>query len=161
MGRAFVGLGSNLGRRRENIQNAVRILDSTDDLELVKGASFYETEPIGPSFQPWFINTAIEITTQVPPLSLLQICKEVENRIGKSQSFPWGPRIIDLDILLYDDLVLDEANIVLPHPQLATREFVLRPLLELDPQLSHPRLKLPLSKILKGIEKEKKVIKLV
>ncbi|MBS3825590.1 2-amino-4-hydroxy-6-hydroxymethyldihydropteridine diphosphokinase [Candidatus Bipolaricaulota bacterium] len=159
MVKAYVGLGSNLGNRRKNIENSIGLLTLMEGIKLGKQASLYETEPVGP-IQPWFINTAIKIETSHPPGVLLAKCKEVESRIGRVDSIEWGPRLVDLDLLLIEDQVIEEEGIKVPHPQLAQRRFVLLPLLELEPDLVHPKLDVPLKDILTKTEEVKKVIKL-
>ncbi|MFW6104502.1 MAG: 2-amino-4-hydroxy-6-hydroxymethyldihydropteridine diphosphokinase [Candidatus Bipolaricaulota bacterium] len=159
MVKAYIGLGSNLGNRRKNIENSIGLLTLMEGIKLGKQASLYETEPVGP-IQPWFINTAIEIETSHPPGVLLTKCKEVESRIGRVDSIEWGPRLVDLDLLLVEDQVIEDEGIKVPHPQLAQRRFVLLPLLELEPDLVHPKLDVPLKDILTKTEEVKKVIKL-
>lgn len=156
---AFIGLGSNLGNRKKNIDNSLRLLADWGDIKLVDRASNYETEPIGPN-QPWFINTVIKIETSSPPGEILSRCKEVEKRIGRSETLKWGPRLVDLDLLLVNGYVLEGNNLKLPHPQMENRRFVLLPLLELEPDLIHPELETPLKELLPKLEEDKKVIKL-
>jgi 2-amino-4-hydroxy-6-hydroxymethyldihydropteridine diphosphokinase len=156
---AFVGLGSNLGNRKKNIDNSLRLLSGRQGIGLIERASYYETEPVGPT-QPWFINTAIKIETNSPPEEILTACKEIEKRIGRVDSLKWGPRLVDLDLLLVDGYVLDNRDLKLPHPQMEERRFVLLPLLELEPNLIHPKLETPLKKLLPKLEEDKKVIKL-
>ena len=156
---AFVGLGSNLGNRKKNIDNSLRLLARRANLEVITRASNYETEPVGP-IQPWFINTAIKIETSLSPEELLTVCKEVERRIGRVDSLKWGPRLVDLDLLLVDEYVIDKEKLKLPHPQMGERRFVLLPLLELEPNLVHPKLGTPLKELLPKLEEDKKVIKL-
>ena len=156
---AFIGLGSNLGNREENIDNSIRLLSRMEGIELLGRASNYETEPVGP-VQPWFINTAIKIKTTYSPEDILSRCKEVERRIGRVDSLKWGPRLVDLDLLLVKGCILDDKELKLPHPQMEKRRFVLLPLLELEPDLVHPELNTPLKELLPKTEKGKKVIKL-
>ncbi|MBS3813650.1 2-amino-4-hydroxy-6-hydroxymethyldihydropteridine diphosphokinase [Candidatus Bipolaricaulota bacterium] len=159
MVRAFVGLGSNLGDRKANIANSLQLLSRAEGIHLIDRSSNYETEPIGPT-QPWFINSAIEIQTSLSPEDLLDGCKEVEKRIGRVDSLHWGPRLVDLDLLLYGDRVIEKDNIDVPHSQMAKRKFVLLPLLELDSELIHPKLGRPLKELLTKTEEDKKVIKI-
>jgi len=159
MERVFIGLGSNLGDRKKNIENSVDLLVGTKKTNLLKRASYYETEPIGPN-QPWFINTAIKVETSLSPEGLLDSCKEVERRIGRFDTSHWGPRLVDLDLLLFGDRVLNNGRLEIPHPQMEKREFVLRPLIELEPELIHPELDFPLKGLLTKTEEDKKVIKL-
>lgn len=159
MEEAFIGLGSNLGNRKKNINNSLRLLTEREGIEFVARASNYETEPVGP-IQPWFINTAVKIETTSSPEEILAGCKEVEKRIGRVDSLKWGPRLVDLDLLLVNGYVLEERELKLPHPQLEERRFVLLPLLELEPDLVHPKLRTPLKELLPKLEEDKKVIKL-
>lgn len=159
MVKAFIGLGSNLGKRKKNIENAIGLLSSMEGIDLLSQASYYETEPVGP-IQPWFINSVITIQSTLPPEGILAKCKEVEVRIGRVDSLKWGPRLVDLDLLLVEDQIVDTGKLKLPHPQLAQRRFVLLPLLELQPNLVHPELQVPLRELLPETEEDKKVIKL-
>ncbi len=162
MVKVFIGLGSNLGDRKKNIDNSIRLLHDpggNNNIEILDRASYYETEPVGP-IQPWFINTAIKIETSLSPEEILSKCKEVERRIGRVDSFRWGPRLVDLDLLLFEDRVLSSERLEIPHPQMEKREFVLRPLIELEPELIHPELNIPLKELLTKTEEDKKVIKL-
>ncbi|MBS3736069.1 MAG: 2-amino-4-hydroxy-6-hydroxymethyldihydropteridine diphosphokinase [Candidatus Bipolaricaulota bacterium] len=159
MVQAFIGLGSNLGNRKKNIDNSLRLLVDREDVDLISRASDYETEPVGPT-QPWFINTAVKIETPSSPEEILEKCKEIEERIGRVDSLKWGPRLVDLDLLLVDKYVLEERKLTLPHPKLEERRFVLLPLLELEPDLVHPELQTPLKDLLPKLEEDKKVIKL-
>jgi len=160
MVKVFIGLGSNLGDRKKNIDNSIRLLhDPGNNVEILDRASYYETEPVGP-IQPWFINTAIKIETSLSPEEILSKCKEVERRIGRVDSFRWGPRLVDLDLLLFGDRVVKTEQLVLPHPQLEERKFVLLPLIELEAQLTHPVLGTPLENLLPKTEGDKKVVKL-
>jgi 2-amino-4-hydroxy-6-hydroxymethyldihydropteridine diphosphokinase len=137
----YVSIGSNLGDRRENCMRAVDLLKQ-NGIRIRKMSSLYETEPWGVKDQPGFLNMAIEIDTELEPVKLLRVLKDVEASLGRQKSFKWGPRLIDLDILLYDDIVLDEPGLKIPHPFMHERDFVLRPLNEMAPDAMHPLLKL-------------------
>ncbi|HWR59535.1 MAG TPA: 2-amino-4-hydroxy-6-hydroxymethyldihydropteridine diphosphokinase, partial [Thermodesulfovibrionales bacterium] len=130
---AYVGIGSNLGDREENCLKAIRLL-SDSGVTFRKQSSMYETEPWGVKTQPRFINMAIEIETDKTPLELLYYLKAIEQDAGRTETGKWGPRVIDLDILLYDDLVINEADLQIPHPHMHERDFVLKPLAEIAPQ---------------------------
>lgn len=134
----FLGLGSNLGERRENLLTALRLLDGMKDMEMEEASSVYETEPWGVLDQPRFLNMVALAHTSRDPRGVLDACKEVEKEMGRVRESKWGPRIIDVDILLYDDIQLKEEDLVIPHPRMLEREFVLVPLLELRPGISHP-----------------------
>jgi len=114
----------------------------------------YETEPWGERNQPRFINMAIEGETRLTPVRLLEVLKMIEDEVGRKETFRWGPRVIDLDILLYDDLVMDTSELIIPHPRMHEREFVLRPLAEIAPDKIHPVLKKTIRKLLCDLHNE-------
>jgi 2-amino-4-hydroxy-6-hydroxymethyldihydropteridine diphosphokinase len=137
--RAYVGLGSNLGDRAATLERAVELLDQRGGIEVVAVSSFRETDPVGYLDQPRFLNGAAAVDTTLAPAELLQALLEVEQELGRVRtSERYGPRTIDLDLLLVDDVVLDEAGLTLPHPRLHERAFALEPLAELDPALVVP-----------------------
>jgi len=136
--RATIGLGSNLGDREANLRQALEHLAQTPDTAVVRASSLYDTEPVGVEEQPHFLNAVAQLETQLTPQQLLWNLKLIERRLGRVRSQRWGPRTLDLDLLLYEDLVLDEDDLQIPHPELAKRSFVLVPLVELDPLLVHP-----------------------
>ena len=136
--RATIGLGSNLGDREANLRQALEHLAQTPDTAVVRASSLYDTEPVGVEEQPHFLNAVAQLETQLSPHQLLWNLKLIERRLGRVRSQRWGPRTLDLDLLLYEDLVLDEDDLQIPHPELAKRSFVLVPLVELDPLLVHP-----------------------
>jgi 2-amino-4-hydroxy-6-hydroxymethyldihydropteridine diphosphokinase len=136
--RAFVGIGSNLGERAANLAAAVERLDGRPGVRVVRRAGLYESAPVGVTDQPWFLNTVVEIETSLRPRELLRAQKAIEHELGRRSSRRWGERLIDLDLLLYDELRVDEADLVIPHPELWRRLFVLAPLLELRPDLISP-----------------------
>lgn len=154
MTRAFLGLGSNLGDRLQNLRQAITALRD-QGIEIKQTSSIYETDPVGPP-QPDFLNAAAEIETSLPPLDLLATLKQTETALGRQRAEPWGPRLIDLDLLLYGTESVNEPNLVIPHPELTKRAFALVPLLEIDPDLELPSGE-PLSAFLernpKGIQK--------
>jgi 2-amino-4-hydroxy-6-hydroxymethyldihydropteridine diphosphokinase len=135
---AYLGLGSNLGDRRANLHAAVNGLPPA--ASVLRASSIYQTEPWGYLEQPAFLNQVLEVETNLSPIDLLAALKRLETGLGRQATFRYGPRLIDLDILLYDELVVDQPDLVIPHPQLAQRAFVLVPLAELAPDLLHPRL---------------------
>jgi len=139
--RAFVGLGSNLGERLENLQGAVTRLGEGGDARVVRSSRVYETDPVGGPEQPDYLNAVIEVETSLEPRALLERCLQVEWAMGRVRDERWGPRVIDLDVLTYDDLEVDEPGLSIPHPRMHERGFVLVPLLELtaDPMLSGGR----------------------
>ena len=133
MPRAYVGLGANLGEREATIRHAVRLLGAS------RVSTLRETEPVGYVDQPRFVNGVALVETALEPRALLDRLLEIERELGRTRDGPrFGPRTIDLDLLLYDELVLDEPGLTLPHPRLHERAFVLEPLAELDPALVVP-----------------------
>jgi len=136
---AYVGLGSNLNDRESHIHQALTRLGRRDRIRLVTTSSLYETEPVGIVDQPLFLNAAVHLSTELEPAELLEVLQEVERRMGRQRTIRWGPRIIDLDLLLYDDLIIDGTRLVVPHPELTRRAFVLVPLAEIAPQAVEPR----------------------
>lgn len=150
---AYIGIGSNLGNRQENCLRAIELLQKKDII-VTKRSSLYETEPWGVKDQPRFINMAIEIDTSLEPKELLKILKNIEKELGREKSSKWGPRIIDLDILLFDDIILNEDNLKIPHPLMQERDFVLRPLCEIAPDIYHPLLKLSIYELMQKIHRK-------
>lgn len=134
--RAFVGLGSNLGDRFSHMKSAVAMMKSRE-LEVISVSSVYETDPVGPP-QPDFLNAACEIETGLSARDLLSCLKEIEQSLGRTKGDRWGPREIDLDLLLYGDQTIAEDDLTVPHPELTHRAFMMVPLLELDPDLELP-----------------------
>jgi 2-amino-4-hydroxy-6-hydroxymethyldihydropteridine diphosphokinase len=138
--RAFVGLGSNLGEREATLWKALEGLGATEGIEVVAVSSFRETDPVGVVDQPRFVNGAAALETSLRPRELLERLLDVERSLGRDRAVEerWGPRTLDLDLLLYGDETIDEPGLEVPHPRLAERAFVLEPLLELDPDLRLP-----------------------
>ncbi len=137
--RAYVGLGANLGERRDTIGRAVELLGQAPEIAVVAVSTLRETAPVGLEDQPTFMNGACAVETTLPPRTLLDELLAIEARLGRTRSeVRWGPRIIDLDLLLYDQFVVDEPGLVIPHPRLRERVFALEPLLDIDPNLSLP-----------------------
>ena len=138
--RAFVGLGSNLGEREATLWQALEGLGATEGIEVVAVSSFRETDPVGVVDQPRFVNAAAALETSLSPRELLERLLDVERSLGRDRAVEerWGPRTLDLDLLLYGGEAIDEPGLEVPHPRLAERAFVLEPLLELDPDLRLP-----------------------
>jgi 2-amino-4-hydroxy-6-hydroxymethyldihydropteridine diphosphokinase len=134
---AYVGLGSNLGDREENIRRA---LERLEELGSVRASGVRETDPVGVTDQPKFLNAVAELETGLPARELLERLLEIERQLGRNRAAEtrWGPRTIDLDLLLFGDETIDEPGLTVPHPRLAERRFVLEPLHELDPALALP-----------------------
>lgn len=135
---AYLSLGSNVGDRERNLRTAIERLNALGRVEAV--SSFYETEPVEVTDQPWFINCAVKMITTKSPLDLLAGVLAIERSMGRERTRPKGPRNIDIDILLYGDQVIAEPGLTIPHPGLAERMFVLAPLAEIAPEARHPAL---------------------
>jgi len=136
--KAFVGLGSNLGERESMIRLALDDLARLPTTTLVRASSLYDTEPVGDADQPSFLNAVAQLETELTARQLLWNLLLIERRLGRVRTRHWGPRVIDLDLLLYGSEVLDEPDLKVPHPELIRRSFVLVPLVELDPLVVHP-----------------------
>jgi 2-amino-4-hydroxy-6-hydroxymethyldihydropteridine diphosphokinase len=138
--KVYIAIGTNLGDRRENCKRALTLLAGSG-ICVLKSSSVYETEPWGVEEQPMFLNMVVEAETSLKPLELLSELKSIEEGMGRVEPGRWGPRLMDLDILLYEAIVLDEPDLVIPHPLLHERDFVLTPLLEIAPEVWHPILR--------------------
>lgn len=159
MTRAFIGIGSNVGDRQGFVALARKELASLPDSELVKFSSIYETSPVGPIEQGAYLNAAAELRTTLDPFTLLDAIAAIEAKAGREprKDRPkWGPRTLDLDILLYGNRVISQDELVVPHPMLHERWFALKPLAELDPDLVHPVLEMRVGELLKYVEAEGK-----
>jgi len=130
----YLGIGSNLGDRLRNLELARNAFD------VRKRSSIYETEPVGFLEQPWFLNMTIEIQSVETPQQLLQFCQNIEAKMGRTRLILKGPRTIDIDILFYGDLIIQQPDLIIPHPEIPNRRFVLEPLNEIAPDLVHPAL---------------------
>jgi 2-amino-4-hydroxy-6-hydroxymethyldihydropteridine diphosphokinase len=153
--KGYLSLGSNQGNKAAYLKKALQELSAFPGLKLEKVSGFYETEPWGGVEQDSFLNIAVEIETVLDPIHLLQICQDVESRLGRERVIRWGPRTIDIDILLYGNQKINCDNLIIPHPFLEAREFVLAPLREIAPQLVLPSGK-PISEVT-GEGKVKKI----
>lgn len=153
MSTVYIGIGSNLGNREENCRKAIDLLKE-NGIIVKKQSSMYETEPWGVKDQPKFMNMAVEAETDKTPEELLEILKRTEKEIGRTETTKWGPRIIDLDILFYDDLILKTENLEIPHPFMHEREFVLKPLCEIAPDKKHPVTGKTIKEMLEGLNKQ-------
>ena len=135
---AFIGLGANLGDRAGTLAAAVAALGSATGVELRRRSDLYESAPVGVLDQPWFLNGVVEVATTLAPLDLLRLLQQIERDLGRQPTRRWGERVVDLDLLLYGDQRVDLPELVVPHPELWKRRFVLQPLAELAPELRAP-----------------------
>jgi len=153
----YIGIGSNLGNKRENYLEALERIAKLPKTRIIKESSVYESQPHGDS-KEWYINGVIEIETEIKPELLLNKFKNIERAMGRKKvRKKWGARIIDIDILLYDSLVMNKKSLKIPHPEMHQRKFVLIPLSELAPQVIHPVLSVSISELLFGVKDDKKV----
>jgi 2-amino-4-hydroxy-6-hydroxymethyldihydropteridine diphosphokinase len=136
--RAYLALGANLGDRLAALRRAVALLDAAHGVRVVRSSRVFETAPVGPP-QPDFLNAVIEVETSLTPRRLLEACMGVERELGRERHERWGPRTIDVDVLTFDDLEIDEPDLQVPHPRMHERAFVLVPLGELDADPPLPR----------------------
>ena len=165
---AYLGLGSNLGRREENLAAAIQRLNDgpvtsesrypatstheNNTIEVRRSSAVYQTSPWGLKDQPDFLNCVIEVGTQLPPAGLLERAKEVEEALGRQPGLRYGPRLIDVDILLYSTVVVEQPDLQIPHPRLHLRAFALIPLAELEPGLIHPVLHLTVGELAQKVD---------
>jgi 2-amino-4-hydroxy-6-hydroxymethyldihydropteridine diphosphokinase len=136
--RAYVGLGANLGPREETLRRAVELIDRTPGVDVLAVSELRETEPVGAVDQPPFLNGAVALETSLSARELLDLLLDVERDLGRVRNERWGPRLVDLDLLLYGAETIDEPGLRVPHPRLHERRFALEPLAELDPDLVIP-----------------------
>lgn len=131
----IIALGSNLGDKTGNIDQAIELLGQGGDIRVVRRSRNFATDPWGKLDQDWFVNACIAVATKLSPRELLVRCKDIEGRMGRVATEKWGPRVIDLDLLIYRDSVLREPDLVLPHPHMGERAFVLAPLMDIAPHI--------------------------
>ncbi len=148
----YLGLGSNIGNRKENMLKAKSALNSSSQVNVLQSSTIIETDPVGNTNQPKFLNCVLKIETNLKPAELLTKCLEIESKLRRIRIKKWEPRIIDIDILLYGDKIIKEDYLVIPHPELHKREFVLRSLVEICPEFVHPKLNKKILKIYEDIQ---------
>ncbi len=149
---AYIGLGSNLGDRLMHLQAALAAMRAAG-LQVEKVSTFIETAPYGVTDQPAFLNGVCAVQTSLAPRALLALLLAIETQLGRVRTRHWGPRVIDLDLLLYGDWVLAEPGLIVPHPDLHNRLFVLQPLVEIAPDAVHPQLQLTMQELLEKIKR--------
>jgi 2-amino-4-hydroxy-6-hydroxymethyldihydropteridine diphosphokinase len=148
---AFVGIGSNLGDREAHLRRAIELLSAEEGIQVAAVSTIRETEPVGPVEQGRFLNGAVRVETDLSPRELLERLLGIEEQMGRVRRERFGPRTIDLDLLVYGDETVDDPGVTVPHPRLQERRFALEPLAELDPGLTIPGLG-PISALLAGLE---------
>lgn len=129
---AYLSVGSNMGDRGANLRFALKSLAERDGIQPLRGSAIYETSPWGPVAQENFLNACIELETSLSPDELLSVCQDIEHAAARSREVHWGPRTLDIDILLYDDITIETPRLTIPHPRMKERMFVLVPLMELE-----------------------------
>lgn len=136
--KAYIGVGTNQGDKEENIRQALELLRAANRIYVIAVAPLYKTEPVGYENQDWFLNTVAEIETSLSPFELLDALMSIENEMGRVRTVRWGPRVMDLDILLYGNQTIHAPNLEIPHPRLEERAFVVVPLADLCPDMLLP-----------------------
>ena len=158
----FIGLGANLGDPEQAIREALDLIEARGLGDVVRASSLYRTEPVGYKDQPWFMNVAAQIETRTEPLDFLFGLREIERELGRPEDRPPdGPRIIDLDILLWGDSVISNNDLEIPHPRMHQRRFVLEPLVEISPHTVHPVSGLTMEDLLQSLDDTSRVEKLI
>jgi 2-amino-4-hydroxy-6-hydroxymethyldihydropteridine diphosphokinase len=151
---ALIGLGSNLGDRRAMLEGAIAALNATLGIRVLRISSFQETDPVGgPPGQGTFLNAAAALETTLDPWDLLQVLQTIETWFGRVRAVRWGERTLDLDLLLFDDRIIETPELTVPHPRLADRRFVLEPLAEIAPDTIEPRTGRTLSELLRDLDR--------
>lgn len=158
---AFIGIGSNLGVPAENCEKAIHLLKATAEIEVVAQSSLYESEPVGKTDQNWFVNAVVAIKTSITPEALLNVVLTIEKDLGRERREKWGPRIIDLDLLAYEDHVSSSIDLTLPHPEMTKRRFVLLPLSEFAGDYLHPVENKTIHKLLQELPQTPQVKKIL
>jgi 2-amino-4-hydroxy-6-hydroxymethyldihydropteridine diphosphokinase len=156
---AYIGIGSNLGDKPSQCEKAVSEILKIDRHKLLAKSSLYKTQPLGYTSQDWFVNGAIKIETDLKPPELLRALKTIESQLGRKETFRWGPRAIDLDLLFFDDIQIHTEELQIPHPLIQNRQFVLIPLAEIDRNLVHPVLKKTVQELLNNLREDQGVEK--
>lgn len=152
---AYISVGSNLGQKVDNCRSGIAALTRSGNTRLVDQSLLYRTEPVDYLDQEWFVNCVVKIETDLDPLSLLDILKSIERAAGRiKDTIRFGPRILDLDIILYDDMVMNTPTLTVPHPRMHKRRFVLRPICDIDPAINHPVLHRTMESLLADLDEK-------
>jgi 2-amino-4-hydroxy-6-hydroxymethyldihydropteridine diphosphokinase/dihydroneopterin aldolase/2-amino-4-hydroxy-6-hydroxymethyldihydropteridine diphosphokinase len=148
---SYIGLGSNIGDRKANLDRAIDMFRELNGIEVTAVSSYYNTAPVGYTEQPDFLNAVIELRTTLPVSRLLEVCRDIEKSLKRERTIRWGPRTIDLDILLYGDVMVNQESLTVPHPRMHERDFVMRPLNEIAPKAYHPVFKQTIDEMYRGM----------
>lgn len=154
---SYIAIGSNMGDKEANLNSAIELINNSDSIKVVKVSKFYETEPVGYLEQDSFLNGALEIKTLFTPSKLIKFLLEEEKNLKRERIIKWGPRTIDLDVILYDNLVTCDEDIIIPHPRMHERLFVLKPLSDIAPYVMHPLLNERIIELMNKISKDKEL----
>jgi 2-amino-4-hydroxy-6-hydroxymethyldihydropteridine diphosphokinase len=151
--RALIGVGSNIGLAAQNCEKAITLVNKSESVNVTAQSSLYESQPVGKTNQAWFVNATIEVCTKLGPEELLHFLLKIEQEFGRIRKEKWGARIIDLDILDFEGLIINSKTLTLPHPEMTQRRFVLEPLSEIAGETIHPLEKKMISDLLKELPK--------
>ena len=149
---AFIGIGSNLGNKLENCKRAIDLMGKMPNSHVTAQANYYLSEPVGVTGQDWYLNTVISLSTDISSHGLLEKLLEIERLLGRVRKKRWEARIIDLDLLLFDLEIIKSENLTVPHPLMHQRRFVLKPMIDLSPELKHPVLNKTMAKLLDDLK---------
>ena len=152
--KAYIGLGANIGDRKENLDRAIALLKNTPGIRVTAISDYINTSPVGYVDQPDFLNAVAELETELSPHEMLKVCNNIEQELKRKRIIHWGPRTIDLDILLYGNLVLQDEVLTIPHPRMHEREFVMKPLNEIAPEAFHPIQNRKISELYEELKKQ-------
>jgi 2-amino-4-hydroxy-6-hydroxymethyldihydropteridine diphosphokinase len=157
---AYIGAGSNIGDKLLNCKNGINALARLQNTQIKKWSKFYQTEPVDFKNQDWFINGVVEIETDLDAFQLIKELKSIEHDAGRvDNTVRFGPRILDMDILLFDDMVMNSSGLIIPHPRMHKRRFVLKPICDIDPSIIHPVLNKEMQVLLASLdENEQRII---
>ncbi|MBW2645813.1 MAG: 2-amino-4-hydroxy-6-hydroxymethyldihydropteridine diphosphokinase [Deltaproteobacteria bacterium] len=156
---AYIGVGSNLGDRAENCMKGIEAIDRSQGCCVEKRSPLYETEPVGYEEQGWFVNGVVKLSTDLEPVILLERLRSIERELGrKPTGIPFGPRVLDFDILLFEDIIIKTEKLTVPHPELHKRRFVLKPLADIAPDIVHPVLKERIITLLENLKDDGKSV---